>query len=212
RPAPEGHDRDRRRTWLALPDPCHDGRGAHAPWQSCPRLLDQRSCGVSVGPFLFLQPLALLGLLALPVLWFLLRATPPEPKRFALPSMALLDDLKPEEETPARTPWWLLLLRMIALALAILGFARPTWAPNAQVNPGGGTLIVVDDGWTSAERWRDIVRTATAAVDETAQSGGPLHVLFTAPRDVARDPSEALDAETARQLLRNARPAPWLPD
>ena len=29
---------------------------------------------------------------------------------------------------------------------------------------------------------------------------------------MARDPSEALDAETARQLLRNARPAPWLPD
>jgi hypothetical protein len=167
---------------------------------------------VSLGPFLFLQPLALIGLLALPILWFLLRATPPEPKRFALPSMALLDDLKPEEETPARTPWWLLLLRMMALALAIIGFARPTWAPNAQINTNGGTLIVVDDGWTSAERWRDIVRTATAAVDEAQGSRGPLHVMFTAPRDVARDPSEALDAESARQLLRNARPAPWLPD
>jgi len=167
---------------------------------------------VSLGPFLFLQPWALLGLLALPILWLLLRATPPEPKRFALPSLALLDDLKPEEETPARTPWWLLLLRMIALALAILGFARPTWAPNAQVNTVGGTLIVVDDGWTSAERWRDIVRTATAAVDEVSQDGGTVHVMFTAPRDVPRDPSEALDAETARQLLRNARPAAWLPD
>jgi hypothetical protein len=167
---------------------------------------------VSIGPFLFLQPLALLGLLALPVLWFLLRATPPEPKRFALPSLALLDDLKPEEETPARTPWWLLLLRMIALALAILGFARPTWAPNAQAPTDGGTLIVVDDGWSSAERWRDIVRTATAAVDETSQDGGSIHVMFTAPREVDRDPSEALDAESARQLLRNQRPAAWLPD
>jgi hypothetical protein len=167
---------------------------------------------VSIGPLLFLQPWALLGLLALPLLWLLLRATPPEPKRFALPSLALLDDLKPDEETPARTPWWLLLLRMIALALAILGFARPTWAPNAQVNTVGGTLIVVDDGWTSAERWRDIVRTATAAVDEVSQDGGTVHVMFTAPRDVPRDPSEALDAETARQLLRNARPAAWLPD
>jgi hypothetical protein len=167
---------------------------------------------VSLGPFLFLQPWALLGLIALPLLWLLLRATPPEPKRFALPSLALLEDLKPEEETPARTPWWLLLLRMIALALAILGFARPTWAPNAQVSTTGGTLIVVDDGWTSAERWRDIVRTATAAVDEASQQGGTLHVMFTAPREVARDVSEALDAETARQLLRNERPAAWLPD
>lgn len=167
---------------------------------------------MSLGPFLFLQPWALLGLLALPVLWLLLRATPPEPKRFALPSLALLDDLKPDEETPARTPWWLLLLRMIALGLAILGFARPTWAPNAQVSTNGGTLIVVDDGWTSAERWRDLVRTATSAVDETSQDGGDIHVMFTAPREVARDPSEVLDAETARQLLRNTQPAAWLPD
>jgi len=167
---------------------------------------------VSLGPFLFLQPWALLGLLALPLLWLLLRATPPEPKRFALPSLALLDDLKPDEETPARTPWWLLLLRMIALALAILGFARPTWAPNAQINTTGGTLIIVDDGWTSAERWRDLVRTATSAVDETSQDGGAIHVMFTAAREVMRDPSEVLDAESARQLLRNARPAAWLPD
>jgi hypothetical protein len=159
-----------------------------------------------------LQPWALIGLLALPLLWLLLRATPPEPKRFALPSLALLDDLKPDEETPARTPWWLLLLRMVALALAIFGFARPTWAPNQQVNAGGGTLIVVDDGWTSAERWRDMVRSATAAVDESSQAGGPIHVMFTSPREVTRDPSEALDAESARQLLRNTRPAPWLPD
>lgn len=167
---------------------------------------------MSLGPFLFLQPLALLGLLALPLLWLLLRATPPEPKRFALPSLALLDDLKPDEETPARTPWWLLLLRMIALALAILGFARPTWAPNAQAATDGGTLIVVDDGWTSAERWRDVVRTATAAVDEVSQQGGTVHVQFTTPRDVPRDPSQALDPESARQLLRNARPNAWLPD
>jgi len=167
---------------------------------------------VSLGPILFLQPWALLGLLALPILWLLLRATPPEPKKFALPSLALLDDLKPDEETPARTPWWLLLLRLLALLLAILGFARPTWAPNQQANASGATLIVVDDGWTSAERWRDMIRTATSAIDETPPANASFHVLFTAPREVAGDTSEVLDAESARQLLRNARPAPWLPD
>lgn len=167
---------------------------------------------MSIGPFLFLQPWALLGLVALPILWLLLRATPPEPKRSALPSIALLDDLKPEEETPARTPWWLLLLRMVALGLAILGFARPTLAPSNPGSTSGGTLIVVDDGWTSAERWRDLVRTAISAVDEASQNGGPLYVMFTAPREVTRDPSEALDPERARQLLSNARPAAWLPD
>ena len=76
---------------------------------------------MSLGPFLFLQPWALLGLIALPILWLLLRATPPEPKRFALPSLALLDDLKPEEETPARTPWWLtgIVTAVMLIAVAI---------------------------------------------------------------------------------------------
>lgn len=167
---------------------------------------------MNVGPILFLQPLALLGLLSLPILWFLLRATPPEPRRLALPSLALMDDLNPEEETPSRTPWWLLLLRILALALAILGFAKPTWQPIRPADTTGGMLIVVDDGWTSAERWRDIQRAATSAVDEANQSGKAVHLLFTALRDIPSDPAVALDAESARQRLRTARPAAWTPD
>src|SRR5690606_8961994 len=150
-----------------------DAAGQARPWDP-----DEGSDSVSLGPFHFLQHWALLRLLPLPTLRMSLRTTQPEWKRFALTSPALIEDLKPNEKTPARTPWWLVLLRMIALALAILGFARPNWAPNAQVSTNGGTLIVVDDGWTSAERWRDLVRTAASAVDETSQDGGDIHVMF----------------------------------
>jgi hypothetical protein len=167
---------------------------------------------MTVGPILFMQPLALLGLLTLPILWLLLRATPPEPKRQMLPSLALLDDLRSEEETPQRTPLWLLLLRMLALALAILGFARPTLAPSSASNGAGGVLVIVDDGWSSAERWRDLVRSATQAVDEAADAGSGVYVVFTAPRETERDIAEVMDFETARQLLRAQRPAPWAPD
>ncbi|MEL7162195.1 MAG: Sip1-related alpha-galactosidase, partial [Bacteroidota bacterium] len=48
-----------------------------------------------------------------------------------------------------RTPWWILLLRLGAAALAILGLAQPIYAPNAAA-PGsetGPVLVVVDDGW-----------------------------------------------------------------
>ncbi len=168
---------------------------------------------MTLGPFLFLQPLALFGLLSLPVLWFLLRATPPEPRRVMLPSLPLFRDLRAEEETPARTPWWLLALRLLALALAILGFAKPTWAPNASLEDAAGrALVVVDDGWTSAQRWRDVTRNAIAAAEEAAEGNAPVYVAFTAPREFPRDISEPLDIETARQVIRNARPAPWLPD
>ena len=71
---------------------------------------------MTLGPFLFGAPFALLGLIALPVIWYILRATPPAPKEASLPSLRLLDDLVPRDETPARTPWWILALRMIAAA------------------------------------------------------------------------------------------------
>ena len=85
-----------------------------------------------LGPFLFMAPLALLGLIALPIIWYVLRATPPSPKQEALPSLKLLDDVEPREETPARTPWWILLLRLGAAALAILGLSLPIYAPGAE--------------------------------------------------------------------------------
>ena len=58
-------------------------------------------------PLGFASPLVLLGLLSLPVLWWLLRLIPPQPTRIDFPPTRLLFDIKPQEETPRRTPWWL---------------------------------------------------------------------------------------------------------
>ena len=58
-------------------------------------------------PLSFAEPLLLLGLLSLPVLWWLLRVMPPRPKRIEFPPTRLLFDIRPKEETPSRTPWWL---------------------------------------------------------------------------------------------------------
>ena len=57
-------------------------------------------------PLGFAQPLVLLGLLSLPVLWWLLRLVPPRPRRIDFPPTRMLFDIAPKEETPARTPWW----------------------------------------------------------------------------------------------------------
>ena len=80
-------------------------------------------------PLAFAQPLALLGLLSLPVLWWLLRLVPPRPRRINFPPTRILFDIAPKEETPARTPWWLTLLRLTLAALLILAAAGPIWNP-----------------------------------------------------------------------------------
>ena len=72
----------------------------------------------ALGPFLFGAPWALAALIALPVIWWILRATPPAPKDVELPSMRILEGMEPKEETPARTPWWVWLIRYGRLALS----------------------------------------------------------------------------------------------
>src|SRR3981189_1488117 len=112
-------------------------------------------------PLSFAEPFLLLGLLSLPVLWWLLRVMPPRPRRIEFPPTRLLFDIAPKEETPSRTPWWLTALRLMGAARVIRAAARP--ARNAQTGLAGKTtplLILLDDGWSSASSWDTRLRTA----------------------------------------------------
>ena len=108
---------------------------------------------LQLGPLAFAQPFLLLALVVLPVLWWLLRVTPPAPRRLSFPAVRLLLGLIPPEETPARTPWWLLALRLAAAACVILGLAQPLLNPSANLTGSGPLLLVVDDGWAAARNW-----------------------------------------------------------
>ena len=102
-------------------------------------------------PLGFAQPLVLLGLLSLPVLWWLLRLIPPRPRRVTFPPTRLLFDIKPKEDTPARTPWWLTLLRLTLAALLILAAAGPLWNPPLATSQASAPLaLLIDDGWAAA--------------------------------------------------------------
>src|SRR5262249_35049496 len=58
----------------------------------------------------------LAGLAALPLIWWLLRLTPPRPETVPFPPASLLLGLHAREKTPIRSPWWLTLLRMLIAA------------------------------------------------------------------------------------------------
>ena len=165
---------------------------------------------MNLGPFLFMAPLTLLSLIALPIIWYILRATPPSPKQAQLPSLRLLEDVDPKEETPSRTPWWILLLRLGAAALAILGLAQPIFAPNADraASANGAILVVVDDGWTSAQRWGELRSAALSALNGEARDT-PAHILLTAPRALPSDPSERLDRAAFEARVRSLQPQAW---
>jgi hypothetical protein len=78
---------------------------------------------MSIGALAFLNP-ALLGALALlPVIYWLLRTVPPRPQRISFPATRILVGIENKEKTPAKTPWWLTLIRMLAAAFVILALA-----------------------------------------------------------------------------------------
>ena len=104
-------------------------------------------------PLTFAAPLVLTALAALPAIWLLLRITPPQPRRVDFPPLRILADLLPERETPARTPWWLLLLRLCLAAFLILAASGPVWNPAAVDGARGPLLLLVDNGFTAAPAW-----------------------------------------------------------
>ncbi|MGE3141835.1 MAG: DUF4159 domain-containing protein [Hyphomonadaceae bacterium] len=168
---------------------------------------------MTLGPILFGAPWALLALAGLPALWWLLRATPPPPLRALFPPARLLMGLKTEEPNRERAPWWLVLLRALAAALMIIGFARPSLAPGAaEAASAGRTLIVIDDGWTSAPFWSDVRAGAASAASEAERAGAEVFLLRTAQSRQADDASEALTGAGARARITQMEPQAWRPD
>ena len=59
---------------------------------------------LELGGLDFASPWLLLALTALPALWWLLRVAPPSPRLVSFPPVRLLMALRPNEETPSKTP------------------------------------------------------------------------------------------------------------
>jgi hypothetical protein len=157
-------------------------------------------------PLGFAQPLVLLGLLSLPVLWWLLRLIPPRPLHVVFPPTRLLFDINPKEETPARTPWWLTLLRLLLAALLIIAAAGPLWNPPAASSGGRAPIVMlIDDGWAAAATWDTRMRTVEDIVAraEADNRGIAIMPLSETNRDVSLETAAA-----ARVRVRQLKPKP----
>jgi hypothetical protein len=161
-------------------------------------------------PLGFAQPLVLLGLLSLPVLWWLLRLVPPRPRQINFPPTRLLFEIAPKEETPARTPWWLTLLRLLLAALVIVAAAGPLWNPPlAASNRAAPLLILLDDGWAAAASWDARLRTADELIERAEADHRGVAVLPLS--ETARDISLQV-ADAARVQLKQLKPKPHTVD
>ncbi len=168
-----------------------------------PGILTNLIPGLSFG-----TPLILGALVLLPLVWWLLRVTPPVARRVVFPPLRLLLGLKDSEETPARTPWWLLLFRVIAAALVILALAEPMIGVPPKLGHSGPLVLFIDNGWTAAGNWDARQSEIADALNNAARENRPVTIVTTS------DPSNTslLDAGSAERIARELAPVPYLPD
>ena len=163
---------------------------------------------------IFVAPWVLLGLLLLPVLWWLLRVTPPAPRSEVFPAIRFLLGLHATEETPARTPWWLLALRLVAAGLVIVALARPVIDAGTALAGNGPVLLVMDNGWASANDWVRRKEVAGALLDRVERAGRRVALLTTAA-DGSGAPiaiSAVMPVADLRARLAAMQPLPWPSD
>ncbi len=162
---------------------------------------------MTFGALSFASPLLLAGLLALPIIWWLLRLTPPRPREEVFPPTRILEEIGKKEETPAKSPWWLTLLRLLMAAFVIFALAEPVWnAPDQPLRREGSLLILFDDGWTTGQDWEERKGTAERLLTNAEQNGQPVAMIYAS--DGAKADVTAQRAESWNSRLSAAVPTP----
>lgn len=169
---------------------------------------------MTLGPLAFAAPWILGALIVLPVIYWLLRVTPPAPVIERFPAIGFLRDLVAREETPHRMPWWLLALRLLLAALVIVALAQPVLNPAGALPGGGPLIVVVDNGWASATDWPARQQALDGLIDRAARNDRRLVLVATAPERATApiEPSGLLMPAEARGHAEALVPRPWPTD
>ncbi len=167
---------------------------------------------LQIGLIGFAAPMALLGLLALPLVWRLLRTVPPPAARRPFPPVALLAGLPDTERLPDTSPFWLRLIRICAVGLAILGLAGPVFNAESQADQASvvPALVLVDGGWASSADWEQRLNKAEEILEELEQRGRIAAFAHIAGQKVFG--AEFRSADDWQGELSGLSPRPWDPD
>ena len=168
---------------------------------------------MSFGALAFLNPWLLGALATLPIIYWLLRTVPPRPRQVTFPPTRILVGLENEEKTPAKSPWWLTLIRLAAATLIILALAEPVLNPSreAALDGNGPVAILVDNGWASAAHWGERQRMIDRVIAEAESHNRPVVVVPTA--SAAKTVTARIEAPTdARSTAAALEPQPFAPD
>ena len=146
-----------------------------------------------------LAPLSLLGLLALPLIWWILRISPPRPRQQVFPPLPILRGVETDEETPNAVPWWLLVFRMLMVALAVFALSMPLLTSD-DAQESRPLTLVVDDSALSAPVWDELLDEARREVRAARRANEDVVLV------IGDGETQAVPASEALNRLRSAQP------
>jgi hypothetical protein len=137
-----------------------------------------------LGALTFLNPWALAGLIILPIIYWLLRFTPPRPQTVKFPPLRLLLGLVSKQEEADKTPWWLIVLRLALATLVIFAVAQPVLTnENRAPLSKDPLLIVIDNDWSTAGNWPRHHAILLQTIENAKARGVPVALAATSAAD-----------------------------
>jgi len=160
---------------------------------------------LTFGGLTLLAPLTLLGLISLPIIWWILKITPPRPQKMSFPPLRLLAQIKTEEETPNATPLWLLLFRLLLVSLIIFALSLPIIKQAEGINERPITLLL-DTHWSAGANWNAMSGEAQARLVDARRKNLDVRLITTTKPSTEKDLPSFGPAEDAIGQLKTLFP------
>lgn len=160
---------------------------------------------LTLGGLTLLAPLTLLGLISLPIIWWILKITPPLPKKAFFPPLRLLQNVNTEEETPNATPLWLLLFRFLLIGLIVFALSLPIIKQAEGIDERPLTLLL-DTHWAAGANWNALSQDAEARISDARRKNLDVRIITTTRPSGNSDLPRFVPADQALNTLNTVFP------
>ena len=128
----------------------------------------------------FINPSALLGFILVPVLFIILKSFPPKPSRITFSSLFIIKKIKIDNSKILKYPIWLLLFRILILALVIAFFSEPYFKNKSFTNNQYKNYIIfLDSGWSASSKWGSYKNVILDIASEAEKNKSKLYLINT---------------------------------
>ena len=154
---------------------------------------------------------ALLGLLALPLIFLIIKSLPPSPKKMFFSSFYLINKLEKTSVTKNNIPFWLLIYRIILITLIVLFFSKPYLNSTAKTSDADAIksyVIIADIGWSMSKEWEKFKKIVNAISNEAEKKNKEI-IFYHSNSQKYEQPKVFKLSKNVNQYLKKISPSPW---